>query len=99
LQPGDTFGREKDNRASPEIEHFFRGKQAQKLNKPRIIVTIDLNSAAIRRETHRLARGTRDEKRRLLRVGYQAEFEGRLPALVNGKLSSVPAKLLREVRA
>jgi hypothetical protein len=99
LQPGDTFDRDKVNRAIAKIEHRFRGKERPKLNKPRISVTIELSKTAIRRETHRLSRGNRDDKRRLLRVGYQAEFEGRLPALVNGKLSSVPAKLLREVSA
>jgi hypothetical protein len=60
-------------------------------------MVIDTARTTIRREIHRLARGTRDEQRRLLRVGYETEFQGRLPALVNGKLASVPPELLREV--
>jgi hypothetical protein len=60
-------------------------------------VTIELSKTAIRRETHRLARGTRDDKRRLLRVGYETEFQNRLPALVNGKLSTIRPEILSEV--
>ena len=62
-------------------------------------MVIDSTRTAIRREVHRLARGTRDEKRRLLQVGYAVEFQNRLPALVNGKLSTVRPELLSEVSA
>jgi len=62
-------------------------------------VTIELSKTAIRRETHRLSRGTRDDKRRLLQVGYAVEFQNRLPALVNGKLSTIGREVLSEVSA
>jgi hypothetical protein len=69
------------------------------LNTPRISVTIELSKTAIRRETHRLARGSHADKRRLLRVGYETEFQNRLPALVNGKLATIGREILSEVSA
>jgi hypothetical protein len=60
-------------------------------------MVIDSSRAAIRREAHRLARGTRDEKRQLLRVGYETEFQNRLPALINGKLATIRPEILSEV--
>jgi hypothetical protein len=60
---------------------------------------IDLSKTAVRREVHRLARGSHADKRRLLQVGYEAEFQNRQPAIVNGKLGTVPQSLLRDVTA
>jgi hypothetical protein len=62
-------------------------------------VTIQLSQKAIMQESRRLARGTRDEKRRLLRVGYETEFQGRLPALVDGKLATIRPDILSEANA
>jgi hypothetical protein len=59
---------------------------------------IQFEKTLILRECQRLAKGSRADKRRLLQVGYAAEFENRQPVLVNGKLGSVPSTLLSEVR-
>lgn len=51
------------------------------------------------REARRLSRGTRNEQRRLLLVGFQSEFEHRVPAIINGKLGTLPGQILNEVFA
>jgi hypothetical protein len=62
-------------------------------------MVIQLSKAAISKEAHRLARGSHADKRRLLRVGYETEFHGKQPAIVNGKLGTVPQNLLTDVSA
>jgi hypothetical protein len=52
-------------------------------------MVINLQKSAILRECQRLAKGSRADRRRLLRVGYAAEFQNRQPALVNGRLDCV----------
>jgi len=59
---------------------------------------ISTDRAEVVKEARRLARGTRNDQRRLLLVGYQSEFENRLPVLVNGKLGTILPKFLGEVR-
>jgi hypothetical protein len=59
---------------------------------------ISFEKSAILREVQRLARGTRADKRTLLRVGYQAEFLDRVPILRDGKLGSLPSHIMKEIR-
>jgi len=59
---------------------------------------ISTDKADIVREARRLSHGSRSQKRHLLKIGYQAEFEDRLPVLINGRLGTLPMQLLGEVR-
>jgi hypothetical protein len=60
---------------------------------------ISTSKSDIMREARRLSRGTRNEQRRLLLVGFQSEFEHRVPAIINGKLGTLPGQILNEVFA
>jgi hypothetical protein len=53
------------------------------------MVIIDFSRTKILRECQRLAKGSRADRRRLLRIGSAAEFQNLSPVLVNGKLDAL----------